>query len=45
MRNLGRTSAPRSAAMKLTGHKTESIDPRNAIVAGSDLEAAGEKLS
>ncbi len=48
MRNLERASVPRSVAMKLTGHKTESIDRVNrryAIVAESDLKAAGEKLS
>jgi hypothetical protein len=36
---------PRSVAMKLTGHKTESIYRRYAIVAESDLKAAGEKLN
>ena len=45
VRNLERASVPRSMAMKLTGHKTESIYRRYAIVAESDLKAAGEKLS
>ena len=31
--------------MKLTGHKTESVYRRYAIVAESDLREAGEKLS
>lgn len=34
VRNLERASVPRSMAMKLTGHKTESIYRRYAIVAG-----------
>ena len=34
----------RSAAMKLTGHKTESVYRRYPIVAESDLREAGEKL-
>ena len=45
VRNLERASVPRSVAMKLIGHKTESIYRRYAIVAESDLKAAGEKLS
>jgi len=31
--------------MKLTGHKTESIYRRYAIVAEADLREAGEKLA
>ena len=37
MRNLERAGVPRSVAMKLVGHKTESIYRRYAIVAKHDL--------
>ena len=45
VRTLERAGVPRSVAMKLTGHKTESIYRRYAIVAESDLRDAGAKLS
>jgi len=45
VRTLERAGVPRSVAMKLTGHKTESIYLRYAIVAESDLRDAGAKLS
>jgi integrase len=45
VRNLERASVSRSVAMKLTGHKTESVYRRYAIVAESDLREAGAKLS
>ena len=45
VRNLERASVPRSVAMKLTGHQTESIYRRYAIVAEADLREAGVKLS
>jgi integrase len=45
VRNLERAGVSRSAAMKLTGHKTESVYRRYAIVPESDLREAGEKLS
>jgi integrase len=45
VRNLERASVPRSVAMKLTGHKTETIYRRYAIVAEADLREAGVKLS
>jgi hypothetical protein len=42
---LERAGISRSVAMKLTGHKTESIYRRYAIVVESDLREAGAKLS
>jgi integrase len=45
VRSLEGAGVPRSVAMKLTGHKTESIYRRYAIVAESDLREAGVKLS
>ena len=45
VRNLERAGVPRSAAMKLVGHKTESIYRRYAIADESMLQEAGEKLA
>ena len=45
VRNLERASVSRSVAMKLTGHKTENVYRRYAIVAEGDLIQAGQKLS
>jgi integrase len=45
VRNLERAGVPRSAAMKLTGHKTELIYRRYAIVSEADLGEATAKLS
>jgi integrase len=45
VRNLERSGVSRSAAMKLVGHKTESIYRRYAIVNESDLTQAGEQLA
>ena len=45
MRNLERASVSRSVAMKLTGHKTENVYRRYAIVAEGDLIQPGQKLS
>lgn len=44
VRNMEQAGVPRSVAMKITGHKTESIYKRYAIVSESDVKAAGEKL-
>jgi integrase len=45
VRNLERAGISRSVAMKLTGHKTEAVYRRYAIVAESDLRDAGTKLA
>jgi integrase len=45
VRRLERAGVSRSVAMKLTGHKTESIYVRYAIVNESDLRAAVTKLT
>ena len=45
VRNLERAGISRSVAMKLTGHKTEAVYRRYAIVAQSDLREAGTKLA
>jgi integrase len=45
VRNLERAGISRSVAMKLTGHKTEAVYRRYAIVAESDLCGAGTKLA
>jgi len=44
VRNLERTGVPRSVAMKLTGHKTESVYGRYAIADDRDLRVAVERL-
>jgi integrase len=44
VRNLERADVSRSVAMKLVGHKTESVYRRYAIVAEGDLREAGAKL-
>ena len=45
VRNLERAGVPRSVAMKLTGHKTESVYRRYAIVSESDLSEGVAKLA
>jgi integrase len=45
VRNLNRAGVPRSTAMKLTGHKTESVYLRYSIVSASDLAEGVEKLA
>jgi integrase len=45
VRNLERAGVSRSVAMKLTGHKTENVYRRYAIVAENDLREAGAKLT
>jgi integrase len=44
VRNLERAGVPRSVAMKLTGHKTESVYRRYAIADNRDLRVAVERL-
>jgi len=45
VRNLERAGVPRSAAMKMVGHKTEAIYRRYAIADETMLREGGEKLS
>ena len=44
VRNLEQAGVPRSVAMKLTGHKTESVYRRYAIVSLGDLRSAARQL-
>ena len=44
VRNLERAGVPRSAAMKMVGHKTQAIYSRYAIADEGMLKDAGEKL-
>ena len=43
--NLERAGVPRSFAMKLAGHKTESVCRRCAIVSEADLSTAVQELA
>ena len=44
VRNLERAGVPRSVAMQMVGHKTESVYRRYAIVAEGDLHDAARRL-
>ena len=43
--SLERAGVPRSVAMRMTGHKTESVYRRYAIVSDADLREAAAKLA
>ena len=45
VRNMEKAGVPRSVAMKQTGHKTENIYKRYAIVSDADLAEAAHKMS
>ena len=45
VRNLERAGVPRSAAMKLTGHRTEAVYRRYAITDSAMLQEAAVKLA
>jgi len=45
VRNMEKAGVPRSVAMKQTGHKTENIYKRYAIVSDADLAEAAEKMA
>jgi len=45
VRNFERAGVPRSVAMKLSGHKTESIYRRYAIVSEADLAEGVRKVA
>ncbi len=45
VRNLERAGVPRSVAMQLVGHKTESIYRRNAVVPKQDLPDRLKRLA
>jgi hypothetical protein len=45
VRNLERAGVPRSVAMQLTGHKTEAVYKRYAIVVERDLREGVAKLA
>lgn len=44
VRNLERAGVPRSVAMKITGHKTEAVYRRYAVVSEADLTEATRRL-
>jgi integrase len=45
VRNLERRGVPRSVAMKITGHRTEAVYRRYAIVSDADLQEATLRLT
>jgi hypothetical protein len=45
VRNLERAGVARPVAMKITGHKTESVYRRYAIVSDANLQDAVRKLA
>jgi integrase len=45
VRNLERAGVPRSVAMQMTGHLTESVYRRYDIVSDADLTAAAKQLN
>jgi integrase len=45
VRNMERTGVPRSVATKLTGHRSEAVYRRYAIVSDADLRAASVTLT
>jgi integrase len=45
VRNMEQAGVSRSVAMKLTGHKTEAVYRRYAIVSQADLEEAARRLA
>jgi integrase len=45
VRNMEQAGVPRSVAMKLTGHKTENVYRRYAIVSDADLEEAARRIA
>jgi len=45
VRNLERSAVPRSVAMKITGHRTEAVYRRYAIVSDADLQEASRRLT
>jgi integrase len=45
VRNMERAGIPRSVAMKISGHKTEAVYQRYAIVSARDMREAGAKLN
>lgn len=45
MRELERTGVPRSVGMKITGHRSEAVYTRYAIVARRDVEEGLARLA